>query len=185
VVDIVKDQMGSLLQIWRSHLVVALLVGLVVGTGIGIGEGISVLQSEGLFGRYNELVAWAIVFDAPATIALEIGLAIISASLFTLIRRVPSRPGLVALQLGETAFAGALVVGVWLESTSSRSWFAGGWLRVLLPPSIAGVLLGVSVLTLTMWIVEHAHFLHRLQLRYWLVLEAVAVVAAVAFGFSR
>jgi hypothetical protein len=180
-----KNQNGGLLQIWRSHLIVALLVGLVVGTGLGVAEGLSVLHVEGLFGRYNELVAWAIVFDAPATIVVELALAVISAAMFSLMRLVPMRRHLVALQLGETAFAGMLIAGIWLEVTVSPAWSEGSWLVILLPSAIAGILLGGFVLGITMWIIERASFVQRLQARYWVALEAVVLLAAIAFGFSR
>ncbi len=81
---------GHLLRTWWVHFTVALLVGLVLGTGIGIGEGVWVLLSQGVLGRYDELVAWAIVVDAGALIGVEFGLALLGGLILFLVRHVPS-----------------------------------------------------------------------------------------------
>jgi hypothetical protein len=181
----VKNLLGKLLQIWRAHLIVALLVGLVVGTCIGVGEGIAVLQIQGLFGRYNELVAWAIAFDAPAAIAVELGLGFVSGLIFSLMRIVPGRRQLVSLQLGETAFVIALAVGVWSGGTADPAVLASNPLGVLLPAGVVGLLLGGLVLSISMWLTVHAPLIRKLHARSWLLFEAVVVVIAIVFGFSR
>ncbi len=79
---------GNLLRSGWVHFTVALLVGLVLGTGIGIGEGVWVLLSQGVLGRYDELVAWAIVVDAGALIGVEFGLALLGGVILFLVRLV-------------------------------------------------------------------------------------------------
>ena len=180
-----KNQVGNLIEIWRVHFIVALLVGLVVGTCIGVGEGVAVLQTQGLFGRYNELVAWAIAFDAPATIAVEFGLAIISGLIFSFIRLVPGRRQLVAMQLGETVFVIALATGLWSFYTAKSSLFPGNPVEALLLAGLAGIMLGGLVLAISMWVTDHAPFVRLLRVRYWLLLELVVVASAIAFGFSH
>ena len=64
---------------WRAHLTVALLVGLILGAIVGVLEGVSVLLSQDLLGRYNELVAWSIAFDTFAIVAVELALAFLNA----------------------------------------------------------------------------------------------------------
>lgn len=180
-----KNELGALAQIWRAHIVVAVLVGLVVGTGIGVGEGIAVLQSQELFGRYNELVAWAIAFDASAMIALEVAIAIVGGIMFSFARVVPIWRHLVALQLGETAFAAVLGIGIWQQGNQNPAIFAGDPIGALLPLGLEGLIIGAAVLALSFWLAEHAPFVRKLRIRYWLVFEAVVVVSAVAFGFSH
>lgn len=180
-----NSRIMMLLKIWRIHLVVALLVGLAIGTLIGLGEGIWVLQSESLFGRYNELVAWAIAFDVPAMVAVELGLALISGLFFSIMERVPSIRGLVSLQLGETAFALALGWGVWLEGTGNPSVFGGASLLRLVPFAAFALALGQLVLAVAMMLPDRMPIVERFRVRYLLVLEAVVIVIAIAFGFSR
>jgi hypothetical protein len=181
----VKNYLGTFLQIWRAHLIVALMVGLVIGTFIGVIEGIAVLQTQGLFGRYNELVAWAIAFDAPATIGVELALGVVSGLIFSFMRVVPGRRQLVSLQLGETAFVLPVAVRVWSAGTADPANFAGNSLGVLLPVGVVGLLLGGLVLAISMWITDHASLIRRLNPRSWLVFEVVVVVVAIIFGFSR
>jgi hypothetical protein len=176
-------RLDNLAHIVRVHFIVALLVGLVVGTFIGLGEGVTVLLSEGVLGRYNELVAWAIVVDASAMIAVEFGLAIISGLIFFLTRRVPILRRLVALQLGETVFVMAFALGLWSQGTAAPAAWVTNPVGVILPPALVGLLLGEFALATSMWIMEHAPLVRRLHARDWLILEAAVVMVAIAFGF--
>lgn len=163
----------------------AVLVGLVIGTVIGAAEGIWVLQSQGLFGRYNELIAWAIVFDAPAMIGLEVGLAIISGVFFSFMEKAPTLRGLVSLQLGETAFVSVLGYSVWLRGTANPADLVGASLLPLLPVAIWSLLFGELVLGVALWVFERAPVLRRFQIRHLLAVEVVVILVAIAFGFSR
>lgn len=176
---------GTLVHIWKTQLGVAITVGLLVGTLIGVGEGIAVLVTQGLVGRYNELIAWAIAFDAPATVIVELGLAIISGVILSVARFVPVRRNLTAMQLGETAFVGTVAVGIWSTGMGSPALISTNWLAVLLAPAVAGILLGGLVLALIVWLCEHTPVIRRMKIGYWIVLEAGVVMAAVAYGFSR
>lgn len=180
-----NSRIKTLLKIWRIHFVVALLVGLVVGTLIGIGEGIWVLQSQGLFGRYNELVAWAIAFDAPAMVGVELGLAVLSAIFFSFMEKVPSIRGLVSLQLGETAYVLVLGWGIWLEGSVNPAVFVGTSLLILLPFAAFALALGQFVLAVAIMLLERAPILQSFRIRYLLALEAIVIAIAIAFGFSR
>lgn len=172
-------------QSWRAHLTVALLVGLVLGTSVGLLEGISVLVSQELLGRYNELVAWAILFDTSAIIAVEIGLAILNALVFTVMQFEVVSYRLVALQLGESVFAATLAFGLWTQGTANPHLLATSPISVIWQPALAGILLGEIVLAAAKWVVDQMPLIRRLDARYWLVAEAVIVFGAVAFGFSR
>lgn len=180
-----RDRIIKLVQIWQAHLIVALMVGLVVGTAVGAGEGIMVLQTQGLFGRYNELIAWAIAFDAPAVIAAELVLALISGLLFSIIRVVPLKRHLVGLQLGETVLAMSLAYSVWSQGNTDPSIFARNMIGGLLWPAAIGLFAGELVLVASIWISDRAPFVRNLRARYWLLFEAAVVVIAVAFGFSH
>ncbi len=177
--------LGTLKRIWQAHFTVALLVGLVLGTCIGLAEGISTILSQGVLGRYNELVAWAILIDASAMVAVEFGLALVSGLVFCLARRVPLPRHLVPLQLGETVFILLLAQGLWSQGTLNPAPFFRNPLGVVLPPALVGLVLGEGLLALSWWTVEHARFLQRLRVRYWLVLESVVALIVIAFSFSR
>ncbi len=172
-------------QIWRAHLTVALLVGLVLGTAVGLTEGISVLLSQELLGRYNELVAWSIAFDASAVIAVEIGLAVLNALVFTVMQyeAVPYR--LVALQLGESAFASTLAFGLWTNGIANPPLLASHPISIIGQPVIVGILLGELVLVTTKFVIDQLPLLRRLRVRYWLIAEGLIIIGAVAFGFSH
>ncbi len=178
-------RLDNLVRIARAHFIVALLVGLVVGTFIGLAEGLWVLLSQGVLGRYNELVAWAILIDASAMIAVEFGLALISGLICFMLRLTPLPRRLVALQLGETAFTMVFGPGIWSQGTVAPASFVTNPVGVILPPALAGLLLGELVLAISLWITERASFVHRLRARYWLAFEAGVVIAAIAFGFSH
>ncbi len=178
-------RLETLKQIWQTHFSVALLVGLIVGTGLGLLEGIYVLLSQGVLGRYNELVAWAILIDASVMVSVEWGLALVSGLVFCWARRVPIPRHLVSLQLGETAFILWLAQGLWSQGTLNPSPFFRDPLGVVLPPALVGLVLGEAILALSWWIIGHALFLQRLRARYWLVLESVVALIVIAFSFSR
>ena len=172
-------------QIWRAHLTVAFLAGLILGATVGLAEGITVLVSQGLQGRYNELVAWAILFDTCAVVAVEIGLAVLNAVIFTLkqFEAVPYR--LVALQLGESFFAATLAFGLWTQGTANPRLLSTNFVSVIWQPAIAGILLGEIVLVMVNLVVDQLPLIRRLDVRFWLVAEAVIVIGAIAFSFTH
>jgi hypothetical protein len=177
--------MRTVLQIVRVHIVVAFLVGLIVGTLIGLGEGVNALLSQGVLGRYDELVAWAIAVDASALIAVEFGLAVISGVIFLVRRREPVPRWLVALQLGETVFILTFALILWSQGTVDPYSISDNPLGVLLPAALAGLGLGELTLIGSMWLMVHAPFLARLRARYWLLAETAVVLLAVVFAIRR
>ncbi len=173
----------TLWQIAKTHFVVALMVGLVVGTLIGLCESLYALISLELVGRYNELVAWAIVIDASALIAAEFGFALLSGLIFLFRRRVPLPRQLVSLQLGETVFALVFAQSLWSQGFADASVFTRNLPGVILPPAALGLVLGECILAASMWITDHAPFTRRLRARYWLLLEAATIVVAIIVGY--
>lgn len=175
----------NLIHVWVTHLIVSLWVGIILGTIIGLIEGISVLVSQDLVGRYNELVAWAIVFDASAVVAVELGIGFLSALVFTAERRALSPYRLVALQIGESAFAFALAMGIWAEGTADPTLPVSNPLGLIGLPFVASAAAGACALVVSRWMLEQMPLFRRLRPRYWLVAEAAVLVGAIAFSFSH
>ncbi|MGB8645269.1 MAG: hypothetical protein WCF84_08525 [Anaerolineae bacterium] len=175
---------GMLVQIVRGHFLVAFMVGLVVGTLIGAGEGLGVLFTQEVFGRYNELVAWAIVIDAGALIAVECALAVIGGLICLARRLVAPLRHLVALQLGETAFITVFGVGLWSQGIANPALLGSNPLGALWRSALVGLVLGEATLALVMWLTDYSAFVRGLRARYWLALEAVVLIIAIAFGFT-
>ncbi len=180
-----KMDSNRFIQMWRAHLTVAFFVGLALGIAVGLVDGISVLVLQGLLGRYNELVAWAILFDACAIIAVEVGLAVLNAIIFTVLRweTVPYR--LVALLLGESVFTATLAFGLWTQGTENLHLLATSPINVILFPAIVGIVLGEIALAVIRLIVDQLPLIRRLNAPYWLAAEAVVVIGAVAFSLTR
>ncbi len=176
---------ADLIKLVRVQFVVALMVGLVLGTVIGIGEGVWVLYSQEVFGRYNELLAWAILIDAGGMIALELALGLIACIFLSLFRLLPSPRQLVPLQLGATAFALALGWGLWWRGLADPSAFFTNASAVIVVPAILGFALGEAVLAGSMWVTARVPFVYRIKGRYWLFFEGAVMVAAVALTFIR
>jgi hypothetical protein len=175
----------KLVQIWRELAVTALLVGLVLGTCIGVAEGAYVLLSENVVGRYNELVGWAIVVDASAMVGVELVLALLNGPILYLRHIAPVPRKLVSLFLGESAFLMILASGMWSRGIADPMVFARDPLGAVLQSAVVGLILGAVVLAASMWITERALFFRRARVRYWLAFEAVVIVVAILFGFSR
>ncbi len=175
----------TLLRIWRSHLVVAFLVGLVVGTLIGCAEGLYALWGQEVFGRYNELVAWAMFIDASALIAAQFALALLGGLFLFLGRLTPTPRGLVPLQLGETVFTLVFAYRIWTVGIANPALWFTNVLGLVLPPALIGLALGEFALVGTLWLMEHVPFMLRLRARYWLIAEAIVAVLAVAFAFTH
>jgi arylsulfatase A-like enzyme len=168
-------------QIWRLHLIIALLVGLGLGVLVGWAEGIGVLESQHLFGRYDELVPWAIVFDAGALIVLGLSLACVSEFLFLITHQEPALEELFSFQLG-TAVS-AVVMG-WI--VASLNIDAQGYLanaaRILLPTLAAGLLAGGIGYALARRITARRALARALNPRTWLAGEVIILVAAVGWS---
>jgi len=177
--------MKNLIQVWVTHFVVALWVGIILGTIVGLVEGISVLVSQDLVGRYNELVAWAIVFDASAVIALEFGIGFLSALVFTVERRAVSPYRLVSLQIGESAYAFALAAGIWSRGTADPALVTSNLPGLMGVPFVTSAILGACALLVTRWVVGRLPLFRRLSPRYWLIAEAAVLVGVVAFSFTH
>ncbi len=175
----------SLVNLWYTHFLAAFWVGIVLGTIVGLAEGVSVLLSQDLVGRYNELVAWAIVFDASAVVAVEFFFGFLSVLVFTVERRVVSPYRLVALQIGESVFAGAFALGLWVQGTTDPGLFVSNLAGLIRLPLIAAALLGAVALLVSRWVIERIPPIRRLSPRYWMVAEAAVLVGAIAFSFSR
>lgn len=175
----------NLLRLWSTHLAVAFWVGIVLGTIVGLYEGASVLLTEDLVGRYNELVAWAIAFDASAVVAVEFFFAFLSALIFTAERRpvIPFR--LVALQIGESVFGLVFAVGAWNNGMADPLSPVTNPAGLIGLPLLVGALAGAVALLLSRWTLERIPLIRRLSPRYWLVAEAAVVVGAILFGFSH
>jgi hypothetical protein len=173
------------LQAWRIHLTIALLAGLILGACVGVYEGVSVLLSQELLGRYNELVAWSIAFDTSAIVAVEIGLSVLNAIVFTVMAFESVPHHLVALQLGESVFAAITAFGLWTQGTAQPHLLATSPISVIGPPGLVGILLGELVLVIIKSMLDRMPLLRRLTVRYWLVAEGVVVLGAVAFSFTH
>ncbi len=172
-------------RIWRAHLTVAFLAGLILGTAAGLIESISVLVVQGLLGRYNELVAWAILFDTFAIVAVEIGLATLNAVIFTVKQYEAVLYRLVALQLGDSVFAATLVVGLWTQGTANPHLLATSPISVIWQPAITGIVLGEIVQVIAKLVVDQLPLIRRLDARFWLAAEAIIVIGAIAFSFMH
>ncbi len=176
---------GSLFKFYRDLIVAALMTGLVIGTLIGLAEGASVLINEGLLGRYNELLSWAIAFDAPTLIAIEIGLAVLS-SLFLLAQsNFPPARALIPLLSGETVFVAVLALGIWTLGSSHFSLLARAPFVVIIVSALVGLALALLTLAVLFELLEHVQFFRRLRARYWLTAEAAVLIAVVAFGMTH
>lgn len=174
---------NPVVQTWRTHLTVALLAGLLLGAFVGLYEGVSVLLSQDLLGRYNELVAWSIAFDTSAIVAAEIGLAVLNAIIFTVLAYESVPHHLVALQVAESVFAATIAFGLWTNGIANIHLLATSPISVIGPPGLVGILLGELVLVIVKSILDWMPRLRRLTARYWLIAEGVIVLGAVAFSF--
>lgn len=172
-------------QTFRAHLTVALLVGLILGAIVGVFEGVSVLLSQDLMGRYNELVAWSIAFDTSAIVALEIGLAVLNAMIFIVMQFESVSRDLVALLLAESVFAGITAVGLWTQGTADPRLLAASPIRVIGLPALAGIVLGGFVLVPVKLMLDRIPLLRHLRARYWFIAEGLVVIGAVAFSFTH
>lgn len=168
-------------QIWRSHLIIALVVGLGLGMLVGWAEGIGVLESQHLFGRYDELVPWAIAFDAGALIVFGLVLACVSEFIFLITRQDLSPDEMASFQLGTAVSAVVMVCIVSSLNIAAKAYLANAP-RILLPTIIAGLLAGGIAYTLARRIAAR-HVLSRvLNPRTWLVGEIVVLVTMVGFS---
>ncbi len=169
-------------QIWRTHLTIAILVGLGLGVLVGWIEGIGVLETQHLFGRYDELVPWAIAFDTCALIALGIALSIASEIIFFVTRQRPAMEDLVSFQLGVSVTAVVMVWSVSAQNIPDAQTYLANALRTLGPSIIAGVLAAGVAFGVARRIVARRVWAQRLKVRTWLVGDIVILVAAVGFS---
>jgi arylsulfatase A-like enzyme len=176
---------------WRTHLGIVVLVGVGSAALAGWTEGLWVLSSEQLFGRYNELVAWAIAFDAGALIGFGLVVALVSEWLSRRMRRSLTSRALVSMHLGAAAFLLALGWGVWsqgLVATAQTTANFSGWIRqlpsLLAPAALVALLVGDGAWLSVTWLTTHRRFTRRLSARVWLVGEGILLLAALAFGLE-
>jgi arylsulfatase A-like enzyme len=131
------------------------MLGLGFGTLLGLIEGITALVSNGQFGRYNDLVPWAILFDASTLTAVELLAAVLIQLPFLYRRHLPSARVLVVHQIDT---AGLLLFHRQIFSTRTRATspqsrrtrgtFAGPYQVGALVP----LQLGISVFLITIWL---------------------------------
>ena len=169
-------------QILRSHLAIALLVGLGLGVLVGWIEGIGVLETQHLFGRYDELVPWAIVFDAGALIAFGIAIAVASEVIFLVMRQRPVTEDLVSFQIGVSVSAVVMAWSVAAQNILDPQTYLANAIRILTPSVIAGVLAGGIAFAGARRVAAQRAWAQRLKARTWLVGDIVVLVAAVGFS---
>ena len=167
---------------WRVHLTIAILVGLGLGVLVGWTEGITALETQHLFGRYDELVPWAIAFDASALIALGVALAITSEIIFFITRQRPAAEDLVSFQIGVSVTAVVMAGSVAVQNMSNSQAYLANAFRILAPSIIAGVLAAGVALVVARRIAAQRVWMQRLKARTWLVGDIVVLVAAVGFS---
>ena len=172
-------------QTWRLHLTVALLVGLILGAIVGVFEGVSVLLSQGLLGRYDELIAWSIAVNTFAIVAVELGLAVLNAIIFSVMQFESEAHDLVALVLAESVFVAVTAFGLWTRGIADPHLLATSTIRVIGLPALVGIVLGELVLAPVKLTLDRVPLLRRLSARYWIAAEGLVVIVAVAFSFSR
>ncbi len=166
------------------HWGAALLVGIGVGTVLGFVEGSYALVSGGLVGRYNNLVIWAILFDASALTALELASALVVELVLLPRRRLPSPISLVSLQLGVGVLGATVAWTAWsLDRANPSSLIANG-LKPLEPAAMLGLLLGAIVALVTYGLVTRWRALRQLNARVWFAVEALVWLVALGFGLN-